>query len=196
MTNTPAKQRRPYGNATVRQESRKGKLVWGYDKTLRQPDGRLKRFRKFSFRTKADAERALDALKEANTKTGHSLKSAEQLLPTTVRIAVASYQKLAAAKLVINRTSDTTYWRARPGHLHTLDRFVEWIGPDRLVNSIILDDFIYWTAAETDVRSTKEKHSNNPHLNEDSTRSGLRLVTPSNPDSSTIFKIIASPKIP
>ena len=150
MTNTSAKQRRPYGNATVRQETRKGKLVWGYDKTLRQPDGKLKRFRKFSFRTKADAERALDALKEANTKTGHSLKSAEQLLPTTVGIAVASYQKLAAAKLVINRTSDTTYWRARPGHLHTLDRFVEWIGRDRLVNSIILDDFIYWTAAETE----------------------------------------------
>lgn len=150
MTNTPAKQRRPYGNATVRQETRKGKLVWGYDKTLRQPDGKLKRFRKFSFRTKADAERALDALKEANTKTGHSLKSAAQLLPTTVRVAVASYQKLAAAKVVINRTSDTTYWRARPGHLHTLDRFVEWIGSDRLVNSIILDDFIYWTAAETE----------------------------------------------
>jgi len=100
MTNTSVKQRRPYGRATIRQETRKGKLVWGYDKTLRQPDGKLKRFRSFSFRTKAEAERALDALKEANAKTPHVLKSAEQLISTTVKVAVASYQKLAAAKLV------------------------------------------------------------------------------------------------
>lgn len=101
MTNTtPVKQRRPYGNATVRQEIRKGKLVWGYDKTLRQPDGKLKRFRNFSFRTKADAAMALDELKLANTKPRHVLKPAEELNPTTVKVAVASYQKLAAAKLV------------------------------------------------------------------------------------------------
>ena len=150
MTNTtPVKQRRPYGNATVRQETRKGKLVWGYDKTLRQPDGKLKRFRNFSFRTKADAAKALDGLKLAHTKPPHVLKPAEELNPTTVKVAVVAYQKLAAARL-ISRPSDTTYWRARPGHLHTLDRFVRWIGPDRPVQSIVPDDFIYWIAAETE----------------------------------------------
>lgn len=150
MTNTtPVKERRPYGNATVRQETRKGKLVWGYDKTLRQPDGKLKRFRNFSFRTKAEAARALDELKEAHTKPRHDLKPAAELIPTTVKVAVASYQKLAAARL-LSRPSDTTYWRARPGHLHTLDRFVRWIGPDRPVKSIVPDDFIYWIAAETE----------------------------------------------
>lgn len=147
---TETKKRRQYGKATVRQEPRYGKLVWGYDKTFVQPDGKPKRFRDFRFRTKDAAEKALEALKQSQLQTEYGIKPPEQLALTTIKAGVTGYLKLAEAKLITNRTSDSTYWRQRPGHLRTLDRFVEWIGPDRLISSIIPDDFIFWIAAETE----------------------------------------------
>jgi hypothetical protein len=150
MNEKPSKTRRAYGGGVVRQELKRGKLVWGYDKTFRQPNGKPKRFRDFTFRTKDDAEKALRALTEADWQTRYRLKSEGPLMPTTISTAVSGYQKLAEAKRAISNSFDKTGPRSRPGHLNTLQRFVDWIGPDRLVTCIAYDDFVLWIAAETE----------------------------------------------
>lgn len=144
--------RRPKGSQTVRQERRGDKNVWGYHVWIRQPDGSRKQHREFSFKTKAEAQQALAALRTAGWKTRYAVNPPAKEVPTTIKEAAADYQDLAEAKLITHRTEDTTYWRDHPGHLHTLNRFVTWAGEERHithVTEINKDVITYWIAAET-----------------------------------------------
>jgi integrase len=147
---TTKRKKRPKGSAQVRKEKRNGLERWGYDVWLRQPDGSRKRYREFAFATKAEATQALAALRTTGWKTRYAVNPPEKTSHTPIREAIESYLKLAKANLFANKTDDTTYWRDVPGHLRTLERWGEFMGPNRHVSSITKDDFVFWVAAETE----------------------------------------------
>jgi integrase len=142
--------KRPKGSAQVRKEKRNGQERWGYDIWIRQPDGSRKRYREFTFATKAEATQALAALRTTGWKTRYGVNPPEKTNHTPIKEAIQSYLKLAKANLFANKTDDTTYWRDVPGHLRTLERWGEFMGPNRHVSSISKDDFVFWIAAETE----------------------------------------------
>lgn len=144
--------RRPKGSQQVRQVRRGGQMVWGYHIWIRQPDGSRTQLRDFSFKTKTEAHQALAVLRTAGWKGRYGINPPAKEVPTTIKIAAAGYQDLAEAKLITHRSEDTTYWRDRPGHLHTLNRFVKWAEEERDITNVtdINKDIItYWIAAET-----------------------------------------------
>jgi hypothetical protein len=53
--------------------------------SIRQPDGSRKRYREFSFATKAEATQALAVLRTNGWKTRYALKPAEQQTDTTIK---------------------------------------------------------------------------------------------------------------
>src|SRR2546421_10446276 len=117
---TCKRKQRPKGSAQIRKEQRSGGEFWGYDVWIRQPDGTRKRYREFTFATKAEAGQALAALKTAGWKARYGLRSPSAAHVTSIKEAIASYVKLSLANLQANRTDDSTYWRSMPGHLRTL----------------------------------------------------------------------------
>ena len=66
--------RRPKGSAQIRKEKRAAGEFWGYDVWIRQPDGSRKRYREFTFVTKAEATQALAALRTNGWKTRYGVK--------------------------------------------------------------------------------------------------------------------------
>src|SRR5216684_2755274 len=115
--------RRPKGSAQIRKEKRAAGDFWGYDVWIRQEDGTRKRYREFTFVTKAEAAQALAALKTAGWKARYGLKSPSAAHVTSVKEAIASYVRVSLANLQANRTDESTYWRTLPGHLRTLQRW-------------------------------------------------------------------------
>src|SRR6266436_7875116 len=127
--------RRPKGSAQIRKEKRATGQLWGYDVWIRQPDGSRKRYREFTFATKAEATQALAALRTTGWKTRYGVNPPEKTRHTTIKEAIESYVKLAKANLLANRNDDTTYWREMPSHLRTLERWGEFMGPNHQVRS-------------------------------------------------------------
>ena len=164
-------QRKKKGEAQVRQEERTGGVFWGYDVWIRQPDGIRKRFRDFSFNKKPDAQRALAALRLKGNKGRYGLTDAPKEIHTTVKSATVAYIEEQESKQIINRTEETNYWRQRPGHLRTLNRFIEWTGPKRVVSTISKQDFLDWIKAEQD-RAKTEKRT----LKQSTIRRGLNTI--------------------
>jgi hypothetical protein len=146
----PKRTKRAKGTAQIRKEERSGVERWGYDVWIRRPDGSRKRYRDFTFATKAEATQALAALRTTGWKTRYGVNPPEKTTNTTIKEAIESYLKLAKANLLANRNDDTTYWREMPSHLRTLERWGEFMGPDRYVSSVTKDDFVFWVAAETE----------------------------------------------
>src|SRR5438270_8988839 len=128
--------KRAKGAAQIRKEKRNGIERWGYDAWIRQPDGRRKRYREFTFATKAEATQALAALRTTGWKTRYAVNPPPKTTHTTIKEAFESYLSLAQANLLANKNEDTTYWRELPGHLRTLERWVDFMGPNRYVTSI------------------------------------------------------------
>jgi len=167
----PKRPKRARGTAQIRKEQRNGLERWGYDVWIRQPDGSRKRYRDFTFATKAEATQALAALRTTGWKTRYGVNPPEQTRPTTIKEAIESYLKLAKANLLANRNDDTTYWREMPSHLRTLERWGEFMGPNRHVSSVTRDDFVFWVAAETE----RGKKNRKP-LKKSSIRRGLNTI--------------------
>ena len=142
--------RRPKGSAQIRKEKRAAGEFWGYDVWIRQTDGSRKRYREFTFVTKAEATQALAALRTTGWKTRYGVNPPEKTSHTSIKKAIESYVKLAKANLLANKNDDTTHWRDMPSHLRTLERWGEFMGPNRHVSSISKDDFSFWIAAETE----------------------------------------------
>jgi integrase len=163
--------RRLKGSAQIRKEKRATGEFWGYDVWIRQPDGSRKRYREFTFPTKADATQALAALRTNGWKTRYGVKPQEKLRHTTIKEAIESYLTLAKANLLANKTDDTTYWREMPGHLRTLERWGKFAGPNRHVSTVTRDDFVFWVAAETE----RGKENGKP-LKKSSIRRGLNTI--------------------
>lgn len=163
--------RRPKGSAQIRKEKRGAGERWGYDVWIRQIDGTRKRYREFSFATKADAGQALAALKTSGWKARYGLKAPAVNRQTTISEAIASYLKVAKANLTANRTDDSEYWRDTPGHLRTLQRWGEFAGLDRHVSTIQADDFVFWVAAEME-----RGKSNRQALKKSTVRRGLNTI--------------------
>lgn len=167
MTNE--KQFRPKGTSQIRKEKRRGAYRWGYDVWIRQPDGPRKRFRDFSFQTRAEAEQALGVLRMAGWKNRYGIKSPQK--PTTLKNAVDSYLAMSKANLLINKTQETTYWRALPGHLRTLQRWLDFVGSDRHVTSITKEDLVYWVANEIERANASDKQ-----LKQSTIKRGLNTI--------------------
>ncbi len=142
--------RRPKGSAQIRKEKRTAGEFWGYDVWIRQPDGSRKRYREFTFVTKAEAMQALAALRTNGWKTRYGVNVPEKTRHTTIKVAIESYLRLAKANLLANKNDDTTYWREMPGHLRTLERWAKFAGSSRHVSTVTRDDFVFWIAAETE----------------------------------------------
>lgn len=154
---TTKSKKRPKGSAQVRKEKRNGLERWGYDIWIRQPDGSRKRYREFTFATKAEATQALAALRTTGWKTRYGVNPPEKTSHTTIKEAIESYVKLAKANLLANKTEDTPHWRDMPSHLRTLERWGEFMGLNRHVSSISKDDFVFWIAAETERGKQNQK---------------------------------------
>src|SRR6266436_3350503 len=163
--------RRPKGSAQIRKEKRSTGELWGYDVWIRQPDGSRKRYREFTFATKADATQALAALRTTGWKTRYGVNPPEKTSHTSIKEAIESYLKLAKANLLANKNDDFTYWREMPSPLRTLERWGEFIGPNRHVSSVTKDDFVFWVAAETE----RGKKNRKP-LKKSSIRRGLNTI--------------------
>jgi len=163
--------KRPRGTAQVRKEKRNGVDRWGYDVWIRQPDGSRKRYREFTFATKADAGQALAALKTTGWKTRYGVNPPEKTSHTTIKEAIASYLKMAKANLLANKSEDSPYWREMPSHLHTLERWGQFIGLNRSVSSVQKDDFVFWIAAETE--RARENHK---QIKKASIKRGLNTI--------------------
>jgi integrase len=163
--------RRPKGSAQIRREKRAAGEFWGYDVWIRQSDGSRKRYREFTFLTKADATQALAALRTNGWKTRYGVKPQEKIRHTTIKEAIESYLILAKASLLANKTDDTTYWREMPGHLRTLERWGKFAGPNRHVSTVTRDDFVFWVAAEIE----RGKENQRP-LKKSSIRRGLNTI--------------------
>ncbi|HMG74249.1 MAG TPA: hypothetical protein VK582_12170 [Pyrinomonadaceae bacterium] len=169
---TSKSKKRPKGSAQVRKEKRSGLEHWGYDVWIRQPDGVRKRYRDFTFATKAEATQALAALRTTGWKTRYGVNPPEKTAHTTIKQAIESYLRLAKANLLANKTDDTTYWRDVPGHLRTLERWGEFRGSNLRVSSITKDDLVFWVAAETERgRLNKKPIKKSPIKKEDLTPS-------------------------
>ena len=164
-------QRKRKGEAQVRQEERAGGVFWGYDVWIRQPDGSRTRFRDFSFDKKQEALKALAALRLKGTKSRYGLTETAKETNTTVKTATTAYLEEQESKQIINRTEETNYWRQTPGHLRTLNRFIEWIEPKRAVSTITKQDFLDWIKAEQE-RAKKEKRV----LKQSTIRRGLNTI--------------------
>lgn len=163
--------RRPKGTAQIRKEKRGTRECWGYDVWVRQLDGTRKRYREFSFATKAEAGQALAALKTSGWKARYGLNPPAVSHQTTISEAIASYLKVAKANLTANRTDESKYWRNTPGHLRTLQRWGEFAGLERHVGTIQADDFVFWVAAEM------ERGKNNRQtLKKATVRRGLNTI--------------------
>jgi len=167
----PKRKKRAKGTAQIRKEERNGVERWGYDVWIRQPDGSRKRYRDFTFATKAEATQAVAALRTTGWKTRYGVNPPEKTSNTTIKEAIESYLKLAKANLLANRNDDTTYWREMPSHLRTLERWGEFMGPDRHVSLVTRDDFVFWVAAETE----RGKKNRKP-LKKSSIRRGLNTI--------------------
>jgi len=170
MKNT-IKKRRPRGSAQLRKEKRASGEFWGYDVWIRQEDGTRKRYREFTFATKAEAGQALAALKTAGWKARYGLKPASAVRTTSVKEAIDTYLKLARASLQANRTDESSYWRSTPGHLRTTERWGRFAGLNRAVCSIQYDDFVFWVAAELERAKKKGKS-----LQQSTIRRGLNTI--------------------
>src|SRR5689334_13195940 len=164
-------QRRRKGEAQVRQEPRSGGKRWGYDITIRQESGQRKRFRDFSFRSEQEAKKSLAALIVAGNKGRYGLNPAVENTHTTVAAACADYITEAENKYLTNRNDDTRYHRDKPGHIHTLERFIAWIKPDTIVTSIRPKHFMEWIKHET-LRAKEEKKT----LKQSTIRRGLNTI--------------------
>lgn len=167
----PKSKKRAKGTAQIRKEQRNGVERWGYDIWIRQPDGSRKRYRDFTFATKAEATQALAALRTAGWKTRYGVNPPEKTSHTTIKEAIESYLRLAKANLLANKNDDTTYWREMPSPLRTLERWGEFMGPNRHVSSVTRDDFVFWVAAETE----RGKQNRRP-LKKSSIRRGLNTI--------------------
>jgi integrase len=73
--------------------------------------------------------------------------------------------------LLANKNEDATYWREMPSHLRTLERWGDFMGPNRHVSSVTKDDFVFWVAAETE----RGKENRKP-LKKSSIRRGLNTI--------------------
>src|SRR5258708_2953173 len=153
----PKRTKRAKGTAQIRKEERNGLERWGYDVWIRQPDGSRKRYREFTFATKAEAIQALAALRTTGWKTRYGVNPPEKTSHTIIKEAIESYVKLAKANLLANKTEDTPHWRDMPSHLRTLERWGEFMGLNRHVSSISKDDFVFWIAAETERGKQNQK---------------------------------------
>ena len=71
------------GTPQIRKEERNGGERWGYDVWIRQPDGSRKRYRDFTFATKAEATQALAALRTTGWKTRYGVNPPEKTSHTT-----------------------------------------------------------------------------------------------------------------
>lgn len=166
------RKKRAKGTAQIRKEKRNSAERWGYDVWIRQPDGTRKRYRDFTFATKAEATQALAVLRTTGWKARYGLKEPAKARHTTIREAIESYLILAKANLLANKNDDDiTYWRETPSPLRTLERWGEFIGPDRHVSSVTKDDFVFWVAAETE----RGKKNGRP-LKKSSIRRGLNTI--------------------
>jgi integrase len=166
------RKKRAKGTAQIRKEKRNSAERWGYDVWIRQPDGTRKRYRDFTFATKAEAIQALAILRTTGWKARYGLKEPAKARHTTIREAIESYLKLAKANLLANKNDDNiTYWRETPSPLRTLERWGEFIGPNRHVSSVTKDDFVFWVAAETERGKT-----NGRPLKKSSIRRGLNTI--------------------
>ena len=163
--------RRPKGSAQIRKEKRATGDFWGYDVWIRQPDGSRRRYREFTFITKAEATQALALLRTNGWKSRYGVKPQEEIRQTTIKEAIESYLKVAKANLLANKTDETTYWRETPGHLRTLERWGMFAGLNRQVITLTRDDFVFWIAAETE-----RGKSNGRPLKKSSIRRGLNTV--------------------
>ena len=163
--------RRPKGSAQIRKEKRATGDFWGYDVWIRQPDGSRRRYREFTFITKAEATQALALLRTNGWKSRYGVKPQEEIRQTTIKETIESYLKVAKANLLANKTDETTYWRETPGHLRTLERWGKFAGLNRQVITLTRDDFVFWIAAET-VRGK----SNGRPLKKSSIRRGLNTI--------------------
>ena len=189
MTNT--KGRRPKGSAQIRQEKRATGEFWGYDVWIRQKDGSRKRYREFTFYARSEAEEALAALKTAGWRTRYAITPPSVNPATSVREAVASYLEIAKAKLLDNRTDETSYWRDMPGHLHILQRWGEFAGVERSVSSIQYDDFVRWVATESE-RARK----NGKVLKMATIRRGLKTIRATLNHAAQIFPDLKQYRVP
>lgn len=165
------RQRRKKGEAQVRQETRSGGKRWGYDIYIRQDTGKRKRFRDFSFHSEQEAKKSLSALIVAGNKERYGLNPPTEKTLTTVETACADYISEAENKYLTNRTDDTRYHREKPGHIHTLERFIAWIKPDTIVTTIRPKHFMEWIKHETQ-RAKQEKKS----LKQATIRRGLNTI--------------------
>src|SRR6266542_2607125 len=165
------KQRRKKGEAQVRQEPRSGGKRWGYDIYIRQDSGKRKRFRDFSFHSEQEAKKSLAALIVAGNKERYGLNPPTEKTVTTVETACADYISEAENKYLTNRTDDTRYHREKPGHIHTLERFIAWIKADTIVTTIRPKHFMEWIKHETQ-RAKQEKKS----LKQATIRRGLNTI--------------------
>ena len=86
----PTRKKRTKGTAQIRKEKRNGLERWGYDVWIRQPDGSRKRYRDFTFATKADATQALAALRTTGWKTRYGVNPPEKTSHTTIKEAIES----------------------------------------------------------------------------------------------------------
>jgi integrase len=163
--------RRPKGSAQIRKEKRATGDFWGYDVWIRQPDGSRKRYREFTFFTKAEATQALALLRTNGWKSRYGVRPEEKVCQTTIKEAIESYLKVAKANLLANKTDETTYWREMPGHLRTLERWGKFAGLTRQVINLTRDDFVFWIAAETE-----RGKSNGRPLKKSSIRRGLNTI--------------------
>src|ERR1043165_2982530 len=167
----PKKNRRPPGSAQIRKEHRSTGEYWGYDVWIRRPDGSRKRYREFSFSSKAEASQALSALKTAGWKSRYGINPPPAVRHTTIGEAIEGYLKIVKASLAANRTEESAYWREMPGHLRTLQRWGEFAGVDRRVSSVKKDDFILWVASETE-----RGRQNGNGLKKSTIRRGLKTI--------------------
>jgi hypothetical protein len=85
MINGSKTTRRLKGTAQLRKEKRAAGEFWGYDVWIRQEDGSRKRYREFTFPTKAEAAQALAALRTAGWKARYGLKPAATVRTTSVK---------------------------------------------------------------------------------------------------------------
>lgn len=121
-------------------------LCWRFDVRVLDADGHIHRRTGSGFKTKAECEDAVAALRLAARERKYGLAQPKPVKHTTIGEAVEAYIKVLKAKW--ESKHGELYVKRNQGQLNPLLNWAEFAGLNRRVDSITKDDFVFWMQHE------------------------------------------------
>jgi hypothetical protein len=130
-----------------REKTERHGWCWCYQIRVVESDGKMHRRARSGFKTKDEAEAAVAALRMKALRLEHGLVPPQPVHHPTIKEAVENYIKVIMARWEARHGE--AYAARNAGQINALRNWMEFAGPDRRVDSITRDDFIFWQQHES-----------------------------------------------